>query len=82
MLGFSRGSYTARALTGMLHTVGLLYKDNVEQVGDIFCRKFQTSECRLQVEFAYGLYVKRDPLTAKFKKSFSRDVKVEFMGVW
>jgi len=39
MLGFSRGSYTARALAGMLHTVGLLYKDNDEQVGNGFCRK-------------------------------------------
>jgi uncharacterized protein (DUF2235 family) len=80
MLGFSRGSYTARALAGMLHTVGLLYKDNIEQVGISFWRK-QISKL-LQVEFAYGLYVKRDPLTAKFKKTFSRDVKVDFMGVW
>jgi len=39
MLGFSRGSYTARALVGMLHTVGLLYKDNEEQVSTQFCRK-------------------------------------------
>ena len=81
MLGFSRGSYTARALAGMLHTVGLLYKDNIEQVGNSVWHK-QLSKLPLQVEFAYGLYVKRDPLTAKFKKTFSRDVKVEFMGVW
>jgi uncharacterized protein (DUF2235 family) len=80
MLGFSRGSYTARALAGMLSTVGLLYKDNIEQVGNSFWRK-QISKL-LQVGFAYGLYVKRDPLTAKFKKTFSRDVKVDFMGVW
>ena len=81
MLAFSRGSYTARALAGMLHTVGLLYKDNIEQVGNNSCRK-QISKLPFQIEFAYGLYVKRDPLTAKFKKTFSRDVKVEFMGVW
>jgi len=65
----------------MLHTVGLLYKDNIEQVGNSVWHK-QLSKLPLQVEFAYGLYVKRDPLTAKFKKTFSRDVKVEFMGVW
>lgn len=82
MLGFSRGSYTARALTGMLHTVGLLYKDNIEQVGNSFCRNLQISDLPLQVQFAYGLYAKRDPLTAKFKSTFSRDVKVEFVGVW
>ena len=39
MVGFSRGAYTARALTAMLHTVGLLYKDNVEQVSVEFRRK-------------------------------------------
>jgi uncharacterized protein (DUF2235 family) len=39
MLGFSRGSYTARALAGMLSTVGLLYKDNIEQVGNSLWRK-------------------------------------------
>ena len=81
MVGFSRGSYTARALAGMLHTVGLLYKDNIEQVGNNPCRR-QIFKPPFQVEFAYGLYVKRDPLTVKFKKTFSRDVKVEFMGVW
>lgn len=32
MFGFSRGSYTARALAGMLHSVGLLPKGNHEQV--------------------------------------------------
>jgi len=65
----------------MLCAVGLLYKDNIEQVGNRFWRE-QLSKLPLQVEFAYGLYVKRDPLTAQFKKTFSRDVKVEFMGVW
>jgi hypothetical protein len=39
MIGFSRGSYTARALAGMLGMVGLLHKDNEEQVGTRFCRK-------------------------------------------
>ena len=65
----------------MLHTVGLLYKDNIEQVGKNSCGR-HISKPPFQVEFAYGLYVKRDPLTVKFKKTFSRDVKVEFMGVW
>ncbi|KAH9168461.1 hypothetical protein EDB89DRAFT_1583900 [Lactarius sanguifluus] len=32
IFGFSRGAYTARALAGMLHKVGLLFKDNHEQV--------------------------------------------------
>ena len=32
LFGFSRGAYTARCLAGMLHKVGLLPKDNLEQV--------------------------------------------------
>ena len=81
MFGFSRGSFTARALASMLQTVGLLYKDNIEQVGNNSCRK-QISKLPFQVEFAYGLYVKSSPLTKGFKKTFSQDVKVDFMGVW
>ncbi|KAH9060461.1 hypothetical protein EDB87DRAFT_1562060 [Lactarius vividus] len=69
IFGFSRGAYTARALAGMLHKVGLLSKDNHEQVS-----------------FAYKLYKssshKNDKLAARFKKSFSREVPIEFLGVW
>ncbi|KAG1836357.1 hypothetical protein DFJ58DRAFT_818638 [Suillus subalutaceus] len=69
LFGFSRGAYTARALAGMLHKVGLLPKSNVQQVG-----------------FAYDAYkqtgVSADALAAGFKQTFSRDVKVEFVGAW
>ena len=88
--GFSRGAYTARALAGMLHKVttrnarhrftqpltyqlceqvGLLSKDNHEQV-----------------PFAYKLYKSSRPkdnkLAEQFKKVFSCDVPIEFLGVW
>ncbi|KIK47266.1 hypothetical protein CY34DRAFT_74473 [Suillus luteus UH-Slu-Lm8-n1] len=69
LFGFSRGAYTARALAGMLHKVGLLPKSDVQQI------------C-----FAYDAYkqtgVQADALAAGFKQTFSRDVKVEFVGVW
>ncbi|KAI0064152.1 hypothetical protein BV25DRAFT_1800963 [Artomyces pyxidatus] len=69
IFGFSRGAYTARAIAGMLHKVGLLLQDNAEQVG-----------------FAYKLYAsssKSDiPLAAGFKATFSREVPIEFLGVW
>ncbi|KAI9443509.1 hypothetical protein H4582DRAFT_2197723 [Lactarius indigo] len=69
IFGFSRGAYTARALAGMLHKVGLLSKDNHEQVS-----------------FAYKLYKsssrKDNKLAVRFKKSFSREVPIEFLGVW
>ncbi len=32
LFGFSRGAYTARALAGMLTKIGLLPRDNIEQV--------------------------------------------------
>lgn len=69
IFGFSRGAYTARALAGMLHKVGLLSKDNHEQIS-----------------FAYKLYKsskrKDNKLAARFKKVFSCDVPIEFLGVW
>ncbi|CAE6393187.1 unnamed protein product [Rhizoctonia solani] len=69
LFGFSRGAYTARALAGMLHKVGLLPPDNVEQIS-----------------FAYQMYKRTDLAgyteSVGFKKTFSREVKIEFMGVW
>ncbi|KAG6376991.1 hypothetical protein JVT61DRAFT_1033 [Boletus reticuloceps] len=68
LFGFSRGAYTARALAGMLNRIGLLPKDNLQQVN-----------------FAYKAYTRSDKegveLAAGFKKTFSQDVKVEFVGV-
>ncbi|CAE6520158.1 unnamed protein product [Rhizoctonia solani] len=69
LFGFSRGAYTARALAGMLYKVGLLPPDNAEQI-----------------PFAYQMYKRTDlagfQQSAGFKKTFSREVKIEFMGVW
>lgn len=69
LFGFSRGAYTARALAGMLNRVGLIPKSDDEQVS-----------------FAYKAYkqtgAQADVLAAGFKQTFSRDVKVEFVGVW
>ncbi|KAI0248622.1 hypothetical protein BJV78DRAFT_1131065 [Lactifluus subvellereus] len=69
IFGFSRGAFTARALAGMLHKVGLLSKDNFEQI-----------------PFAYELYKsskrKSHKLANRFKKSFCRNVPIDFLGVW
>ncbi|KAG8958743.1 hypothetical protein FRC00_002339 [Tulasnella sp. 408] len=69
LFGFSRGAYTARCLAGMLHKVGLLPISNLEQV-----------------PFAYGMYKDNSKRgweqAAGFKKTFSRSVEVEFIGVW
>ncbi|KAJ1304274.1 hypothetical protein OPQ81_005434 [Rhizoctonia solani] len=69
LFGFSRGAYTARALAGMLHKVGLLPACNSEQV-----------------PFAYNMFKRDDEegwkMSNGFKRAFSIDVKIDFVGVF
>ncbi|EKM53919.1 uncharacterized protein PHACADRAFT_257419 [Phanerochaete carnosa HHB-10118-sp] len=69
IFGFSRGAYIARSLAGMIHKVGLLPSCNSQQV-----------------PFAYKMYTRADDIgwkqSAAFKKAFSMDVDIEFVGVW
>jgi uncharacterized protein (DUF2235 family) len=69
IFGFSRGAYTARALAGMIHKIGLLPPFNDQQV-----------------PFAYKMYTTEDEKgweqSNAFKKTFSIDVDIEFVGVW
>lgn len=67
--GFSRGAYTARALAGMIHKVGLLPKCNHQQVP--FAYKMYSREDSLGWR-----------QSADFKKAFSIDVDIEMIGVW
>ncbi|KAJ7464704.1 hypothetical protein B0H11DRAFT_72259 [Mycena galericulata] len=69
LFGFSRGSYTARALAGMLHKVGLLPRDNPEQVPFAFKMYQNTSAAGLK-------------LAAGYKQTFCQTVHIEFMGIW
>ncbi|KAG5735872.1 hypothetical protein E4T56_gene3851 [Termitomyces sp. T112] len=69
VFGFSRGSYTARALAGFLHKIGLLPRDNEQQIP--FGYKLYKREDKIGLDLCAG-----------FKKTFCQDVKVEFVGVW
>lgn len=69
IFGFSRGAYTARALAGMLHKVGLLPVCNHQQVP--FAYKMYTNTNQTGWEQSNA-----------FKHAFSIDVKIEFIGVW
>lgn len=69
IFGFSRGAYTARALAGMLTKVGLLPKDNTEQVP--FAWQWYTKTDATSLIQAEG-----------FKKVFARSVEIDFLGVW
>ncbi|GAA5979149.1 hypothetical protein JCM5350_007083 [Sporobolomyces pararoseus] len=74
IFGFSRGAFTGRALAGMLQQVGLLPAGNEESVAmaySIFSRKADTI-----------LVEGRETLAQGFKRTFSRDVYVHFVGVW
>ncbi|KAJ4479369.1 hypothetical protein J3R30DRAFT_3657352 [Lentinula aciculospora] len=69
IFGFSRGAYTARSLAGMIHKVGILPACNHQQV-----------------PFAYKMFTRDDEVgyaqPAAFKKAFSVDATIEFVGVW
>ncbi|GAW01068.1 hypothetical protein LENED_002638 [Lentinula edodes] len=69
LFGFSRGAYTARALAGMLYKVGLLPRDNQEQI--VFAYKLYTRTDNAGIR-----------LSAGFKKTYCQPVEIEFLGVW
>lgn len=68
MFGFSRGAYTVRALCGMLHIVGLLREDN-EGLIPYAIRMLKSKK----IDFG---------IAADFKKTFCRECKPHFVGVW
>lgn len=68
VFGFSRGAYTARALCGVLHIVGLLTEDN-EALIPYAIRMIKRNGIDFKV-------------AADFKKTFSRECKPYFVGVW
>lgn len=69
IFGFSRGAYTARVLCSMLHEFGLLHKGN----GNL-------------IDYAYKMFNRptgeKLELARDFKKTFSRECKPHFVGVW
>jgi uncharacterized protein (DUF2235 family) len=68
VFGFSRGAYTARALCGMLNIIGLLREDN-EGLIPYSIRMIKSKK----IDFA---------VAADFKKTFCRECKPHFVGVW
>lgn len=68
VFGFSRGAYTARALCGMLHMLGLLTEGN-EGLIPYAIRMTK----RKKIDFK---------VAADFKETFSRQCKPHFVGVW
>ncbi|KAK9781355.1 putative Tle1 phospholipase domain-containing protein [Seiridium cardinale] len=69
LFGFSRGAYTVRCLSGMLHKVGLLPASNVSQLN--FAYNFYKDDSTEGRKLAAG-----------FKRTFCTHVDVYFVGVW
>src|SRR6202050_348858 len=78
IFGFSRGAYTARALCGMLQMMGLLCPGNEGLIPyamrlfkrrDGFLRRLKASPNKFRI-------------AAGFKKTFGRECKPHFLGVW
>ena len=67
LFGYSRGAHTVRVLAAMLHKCGLLTKGSVNLV-----------------PYMEDIYHKRgnDGIAANFKRSFTRECRPHFIGVW
>ena len=88
LFGFSRGSYTARALAGMLHGYGLLCRGNEGHIlyaWKMFCEEVEESRQELKKKRAdrkrpdESHTIKRN---RAFAQTYSRDVTIRFMGLW
>lgn len=78
IFGFSRGAYTARALCGMLQMVGLLCPGN-EGMIPYAIRLFKRRDgWRVKLKISQNKF----QVAAGFKKTFGRDCKPHFLGVW
>jgi uncharacterized protein (DUF2235 family) len=75
LFGFSRGSYTARALAGVLHMYGLLCPGNdalIPYIIQMYARKTRKAAGMTQT-FNVADF---------FKATFSRDCPLFFVGLW
>ncbi len=75
LFGFSRGSYTARAVGSLLHVYGLLEPGNEQLIPYIL---------RLYAKMTKSPMGQETTFKAEdaFKYAFSREVEVHFCGVW
>ena len=69
LFGFSRGAYTACALAGIVDKVGLLARDNHQEISFAY-ELYKRSDL---VGTQEG---------ANYKKKISRTVRIDFIGVW
>lgn len=90
LFGFSRGAFTVRALAGLLHTCGLLRRED-EHLLPYALGLYRTSEQRIRDALCReGLcaapkgtdHVAWDERSVSFKRDVSRKCEVHFLGLW
>ncbi|EJD39377.1 WD40 repeat-like protein [Auricularia subglabra TFB-10046 SS5] len=91
LFGFSRGAYQVRTLSAMIHEVGLIHKGNDDQIPfayELYANSYDEMNftepdpsAPVSGDAAAGA-AKPKTRTARFKETFSRHVKVHFVGVW
>ncbi|KAK0211880.1 hypothetical protein IW262DRAFT_338292 [Armillaria fumosa] len=77
LFGFSRGAYQVRALAGMIERLGLVFAGNTALIPlayELYRNKHRGRKIRDQTE--------AEAFAANFKRTFSRKVKVHFIGAW
>ncbi|KAK0475727.1 hypothetical protein IW261DRAFT_1340366 [Armillaria novae-zelandiae] len=75
--GFSRGAYQVRALAGMVERLGLVFAGNTALIPlayELYCNRHRGRKIKDVTE--------AEALAASFKRTFSREVKVHFIGAW
>ncbi|PPQ69955.1 hypothetical protein CVT26_013291 [Gymnopilus dilepis] len=84
LFGFSRGAFQVRALSGMIHKVGLIHRGNELQIPFAYeLYADPKSDEKTVREVGESGKVVMTSMAERFKKAFSRDhVKVHFVGVW
>ena len=87
IFGFSRGSYTARALASLLHGYGLLCRGNEGHL--LYAWRMMNDQLkhnRDQLKKPHATRAQKNPHTIKrndaFAQTFSRIVTIRFMGIW
>ena len=83
IFGFSRGAYTARALCGLLEMFGLLPPGN-EGLIPYAIRLFKRNDKSLRHRIAriWSVPLNKFHTADQFKKTFCRECKPYFLGVW
>jgi uncharacterized protein (DUF2235 family) len=80
IFGFSRGAYTARALTGLLTMYGLIEPDNAPLAPYAIRMLFAINRARNRSDTVAGDRI--FALAQLFKRTYSRPCKPKFVGLW